>query len=93
MKAELRKMTGAVMNALEWNVVGASRDDLLEQAKKALRGCYVETANSIFCRWEVRGGTPEEAVIFTDDGQIVSRYSIEDLLAETHKSFAGRSRA
>jgi hypothetical protein len=82
-------MTGAVMNAPKWNVVGTSGEDLLEQARKALRGCYVETPSSIFRRWELPGGTPEEAVIFTDDGQVIARYSIEDLLTETRKPLVG----
>jgi hypothetical protein len=89
MKAELRRITGAAVNAPKWHVVGASREDLLQQARKALWGFYVETPSSIFRRWELPGGTPEEAVIFTDDGQIAARYSIEDLLAETRKPFAG----
>jgi hypothetical protein len=89
-KLEFRRLTGKPMlDDRPWRAEGIPASDLKEHAKAALMGFYANDQHEFWPKEQFRDKAPEEVRIVDAAGNVVARYDIRDIIAETNRQLVG----
>ncbi|WP_156967751.1 hypothetical protein [Methylosinus sp. PW1] len=89
MRMVFRRLTGQVIHEEPWSGISATPAEFREHAKTALFGFY---ATDDRCFWPKAEHTcaAEEVIILDTEGELIARYTINDIMADTKLTLVGR---
>jgi hypothetical protein len=90
---EFRRMTGALISDRPWPANDRSIFELTAEAKEALSSFYEWDAHSFRPKTESAQNAPEEVWIVGNDSEIILKYSLSRLAAETGRSLSRSANA
>jgi hypothetical protein len=89
-KMEFRRLTGKPMfDDRPWQTDGVEISKLREHAKDALASFYTGNDRAFWPKEQFRDKAPEEIRIVDAAGEVVARYDIRDMIADTKRQLTG----
>jgi hypothetical protein len=86
MRMEFRRMNGGVVHEREWPAHGRPIEEVAAEARDALASCYEGDAYAFWPKREFAPDAPQEVRVVDQGGQVIVRYDLRDLLADTKRS-------
>lgn len=90
---ELRRIEGDVIGRIGWSSKTVSLNDIQERAKSTLMDCYEWDDRSFWPKSKYEFGRPENIVAISDANEIVTSYTIYDMVADTRRYLTNRTRS